>query len=175
MFTVVSSYNNLPSNAIEGQKVFVSLENIVYVFSNNSWIDYEDFVGGFEEIASVDISDDISASTKLFLFENAPVYDNFKFNYLYPIIFTAKEITSLNYNYADFSIVNNIEEEIMSCSFEKLDNINFKIYYHYTPENFNNNEERLDTDVYTAAFNVSVDNCIVKGPASLKLFKPVGV
>jgi hypothetical protein len=175
MFTVVDTYDNLPTNVEEESKFFVSNDNTIYVYSNGVWITYESFVGGFDLISSVSISDTITIDEEAFIFTDTPYFDNYKINYYYPIVFTASSIEPINSEFATISIMDNFETTHTAMSYPKTDNLYIKYYYCIQPIGFENNLNLINTNHYEQMFNVSVSNGIISGPIVLNLYKPIGV
>jgi hypothetical protein len=174
MFSVVNSFSELPSVVNNGDKFFCSLENNVFVYFNDSWVDYETFVDGFEEIVNVTLDSNFSIVDEQVLFiDSAPFYDNFKLDYIYPIIFTANSLEAFDSDVFNFSIIKQDSSPLVSCSTNKIEFPEFKSYF-WIDEDKNNLEEVSVKD-YSNAFNVLVSNINIVGPVSLKLFKPVGV
>jgi hypothetical protein len=181
MFTVVNSVDDLPVGVDDGALFFCSKENNIFVNKNNEWVSYETFVGGFEEIASVILENDITVEDGLF-FDDAPFFDTYKGSYYYPISFSAKALTSLDGGVFDLSIVSSEGYELLSINASKIVYPNFVFYYcldERSSENDLIDDQRkalnLPVRVYDNAFNVKGSNVYVEGPLTLKLFKPIGV
>lgn len=181
MFTVVESFDALPVDSDNEAMFFCSRENNIFVNKDNEWISYETFVGGFEEIASVILENDITVENGLF-FDDAPFFDTYKGSYYYPISFSAKALTSLDESVFDLSIVSSEGYELLSISASKIIYPNFVFYYCLDERDSENNlidDQRktlnLPVRVYDSAFNVKGSNVYVEGPLTLKLFKPIGV
>ena len=174
MFTVVNEKNNLPSSANDNEHFFVSNENNIYVYSNG-WISYENFVGGFELIDSVVSNNVVEAVNNTVLFTDVPYYENYKTDYYYPITFSATKIEVIDGDFCNVSLLNNFDVEHFAASYPTLNNLNFKYYYHTSPEGFESKPELLETNSHQQVFNVNVSNAIVTGPFELNIYKPIGV
>lgn len=178
MFTVVQSFDTLPVEANEGELFFCSLESTVYAYSNNIWVSYEEFVGGFEEIASV-TSTEFNTNTEAFVFNDAPFFEEYRLGYLYPVQFTANSLVSNNDFNFDFTIVADTGIELVHSSAKQIFYPNIVSYYFINQDINNNLNETVvnsfDSKTYSAGFNVKASNITINGPITLSLFKPIGV
>ena len=176
MFSVVNSFSELPSVVNNGDRFFCSLENNVFVYFNDSWVDYETFVDGFEEIASVNLNNDINISNEMILFDNAPFYEEFKQDYIYPILCSCQSLTSFENNIFNFNIIKEDNTPIFSCSSNNIFYPEFKHYFYISQEAGSQKDlEKTKNRLYTHAFNISCSNISIKAPFSFKLLKPIGV
>jgi hypothetical protein len=168
MFSVVESVNNLPSDATENTLIFVSMSNAIYIFENNEWHKYEDYIG-FEEVASVILNDDFSSSEEALVFSDTPFYDSFKLDNLYYVLFSCDKLSSFNSvdNY-DFSIIKNDETIIFSSSNMISYNPLFKVYFSINQEL---SAEATSNPIREFAFNVNTNNIIINNPITLSVFK----
>jgi hypothetical protein len=168
MFTIVESFDALPVVSDNEAMFFCSRENTIFVNNNGVWVSYENFVGGFEEVASVTISEDVTMVDGV-LFDVAPFFEEYKKDYYYPICFFAKSLTSLDDNVFDLSIISSEEQELLSVNSYKIINPSF-VFYYSLDQGFD-----FPFEVYNNAFNVKASNVYFEAPTTLKLFKPVGV
>jgi len=178
MFTVVDSFDALPIDSDNEAMFFCSRENNIFVNKNDVWVSYEEFVGGFEEVASITISEDVTMVDGV-LFDVAPFFDDYKANYYYPICFSAKSFSAFNSPVFEANIVSSNEFELLSISSDKIMFPNTTIYYSILQDLKNslpaNEQETIKNKSYSEMFNVKVSNIKIEGPITLKLFKPVGV
>jgi len=168
MFSIVESFNNLPTNAPDGTMVFVSMDNYVYIFENNTWNKYDDYVG-FKEVSSVSLMDDFVSNFESFVFSDVPFYDNFRVDDLYYVEFSCDKLTSMDdVNPYDFIITKNDDSIMFSASDFIRYNPSFKIYFALT-QDLSNKEN--STPVRSYAFNATVSNIIISGPIKFSVYK----
>jgi hypothetical protein len=176
MFTIVNDFNSLPETAEEGTKVFCSMETNVFVYSGGEWVSYESFVGGFEEVSTVTIENNIDILEEQILFNEAPYYENFKQENIYLIVFKAEKLMAFEDSIFKLDIINDEESIVFSCNAEKIMFPEFKSFFYIRQDAKNKEEKEKTADrIYYHGFNVLLSNTSVKGPYSLSIFKPVGV
>ena len=176
MFTVVESFDALPVDSDDEAMFFCSRENDIFVNKNGAWVSYEAFVGGFEEIASVVLEEDINVLDERVLFQDVPFYEDFKYGVIYPVTFSAESFAAYENSVFSFSIIKQDTSFLLSFSGEKIMAPNFKVYY-YIRSQINDSDalEKIKDRSYVDAFNVLVSNISIVGPCKLTLLKPIGV
>jgi hypothetical protein len=167
MFSIVENFDNLPINALDSTMVFVSMENCVYIFENNVWHKYDDYIG-FEEVASVTLSEDFVSENENIVFADTPFYDSFKLNNLYCVKFSCDKLSSFNdTDLFNFNIIKNDESIMFSSSALIRVNPNFKIYFYIDQEV----SEENPNPVREYGFNVNASNIIITNPITLSVYK----
>jgi len=168
MFSIVESFNNLPTNVPDGTMVFVGMDNYVYIFENNTWNKYDDYVG-FEEVSSVSLVDDFVSESESFVFSDVPFYDNFRVDNLYYVEFSCDKLTSMDdVNPYDFTIVKSDDSIMFSASDLIRYSPSFKVYFALT-QDLSDKEDAVP--VRSFAFNVTVSNIIIGGPIKFSVYK----
>jgi hypothetical protein len=170
MFNVVSSYEELSEKTEQGEVCFVSNQNSLYIFSNDSWEKYED-VGlgnGVEVIAHSEVDQGLEGSEEAFVFSDAPHYE-FLMDTAYPVHFSCKSISPIDNSFpGKIQLVN----EQFNIYFDgvcqtKIEEFSFKIFLFVKAENKELNVKKIER-----ALNVRIENCIVEGPSSLTVYGP---
>ena len=167
MFSIVENFDNLPTNALNGTMVFVSMENYVYIFENNVWHKYDEYVG-FEEVASITLNENFVSENENIVFTDTPFYDSFKLNNLYCIKFSCDKLSSFNeIDLFNFNIIKNDESIMFTSSALNRDNPSFKIYFYIDQEV----SEENPNPIREFAFNVNASNIIITNPITLSVYK----
>jgi maltodextrin utilization protein YvdJ len=163
MFRVVTTFEDLPSEA-ENESVFLtSLTNQIYVKKDNDWVTYESLHGNFIEVSSICSNSDFTSQEEVHVFEDAVYYDDIKFGYIYYVEFSANEIQGLDEQNFELMIVAASGTPVLIASTKRLESPLLKCLIALPGEV---NEKSA------VAFNIKVSNGFIKGPFCLKFFKP---
>ena len=174
MFVAVRKMEDLPESTKEGDGFFVSLENTLYVFVDGVWLDYEQNVNGFQEIAKVTSDKNFVAEGGEVIFEDVPFLEDVKIGNIYPIEFSASLAKKIQDAASSIELINTHEARMLHMNIsEDSSDVYFKYYFAVTPQGFDAFEERRKNNVYAYGFNIEATNLEVCAPFSLKISKPV--
>lgn len=168
MFGIFETIDSVPAGAEEGDFSYISNENEMFVYDGNAWVLYGDFVGGFEEVSSAFIDENVQIDKDAFLFQDVPYFDHFKPGYFYPIVFEFGSLAPLNEGFFSLSVVSDAAAKVMSISNDALiEGSSFKTYFSLGDDYPNGL-----TDA-SFSFNIEATNVFIGGPIGLSLLKPL--
>lgn len=173
MFSFVLEFANLPENPVDGEMIFVSRDNNLYVYASGEWKVYEDHIK-LEKIAEVSVEYDFDGSGKdSFVFDNTIFFDKFKHKTIYILTFSCAGISSSDKSSQfDFSLVNSSESPLVVFSAESRGAVFIKKYYYINMENVDKFWDKLKDQVVEDGFNVKVSNAIINSPITISLYGP---